>query len=175
MHRREALQRLAILLGGTLSLPVQAALRGERINAASLDIPAGRQALIADLAEVIMPATDTPGAREAGVGKFIVRVIADCTAKPEQDKFMAGLSKTDALSQSAFGKPFSELGGPGKTKIMEQLAREEKEFFLNLKELTVVGYFTSETGVTQALEYLPVPGRFQGDIPLQPGQRVWAT
>ena len=43
-----------------------------------------------------------------------------------------------------------------------------------MKELTVTGYFTSEIGATQALEYLPVPGKFEGDVPLKPGQKAWA-
>jgi hypothetical protein len=175
MHRREALQKLAILFGGTLSLPVQAALLGEKTNPIPIDIPAHQQTLIAHLAEVIMPATDTPGAKAAGVDGFVVRVIRDCTAKPAQEQFMEGLRKTDAISQSAFSKPFSGLDFPRQTEIVSELARQEREFFLNLKELVVVGFFTSETGITQVLNYVPVPGRFQGDLPLQPGQRSWAT
>jgi hypothetical protein len=174
MHRREALQKLAILLGGTLSFPVQAALRGEKINSIPLDIPSDQRALISHLAEVILPETDTPGAKKAGVDKFIVRVIEDCTAKTEQEKFLQGLQKVDYLSQKAYSKPFTELDNTGRTQIMSQLAREDTSFFLNLRELTIVGFFTSELGVTQALAYLPVPGKFQGDLPLAPGQRAWA-
>lgn len=172
--RREAIQRLAILLGGTLSLPAQAALLGQKINTEPVDLPADQQALIASLAEVIIPATDTPGAKEAGVGSFIVRVIRDCTGKDQQTKFLEGLQKTNVLSQKAFSKPFVELSSLQQTEVVGQLAREEKEIFLSLRELTIVGYFTSELGATKALEYLPVPGRFQGDLPLKPGQRVWA-
>jgi hypothetical protein len=42
-----------------------------------------------------------------------------------------------------------------------------------MRELTVVGYFTSEIGATKALAYLPIPGRFEGDIALEPGQKTW--
>ncbi|HAK76772.1 MAG TPA: twin-arginine translocation pathway signal, partial [Runella sp.] len=45
---------------------------------------------------------------------------------------------------------------------------------LRMKELTVTGYFTSEIGATKALEYLPIPGRFEGCVPLKPGQKAWA-
>ena len=106
MHRLEALQKIAILLGGTLSLPVQAALRGEKTNTHFLDIPSDQQTLISDLAEVIMPETTTPGAKKAGVDEFIVRVIEDCTAKAEQEKFLQGLQKVNTLSQNSFKKPF---------------------------------------------------------------------
>lgn len=174
MPRREALQKLAILLGGTLSFPAQAALRGEVINSLPIDIPADLQVLVANLAEVIIPSTNTPGAKEAGVGPFITHVIQNCTTRSEQDKFLDGLRKTDALSQTAFGKPFSDLTRPQQVEIVSQLTQREKDFFLAMRELTIVGYFTSELGATKTLEYLAIPGRFQGDIPLAPGQRVWA-
>ena len=43
-----------------------------------------------------------------------------------------------------------------------------------MRQLTVTGYFTSEIGATQALEYLPIPGKFIGDVPMEPGQKTWA-
>jgi hypothetical protein len=173
--RREALQKLALLVGGTLSLPVQAALLGEKLNSVPIAISADQQALIADLAETIMPATDTPGAKEAGVGDFIVHVIRHTTGKEEQEKFVQGLQKANALSEQAYGKSFAAIDKHRQTEVMGQLARQEKEFFLNLRELTIVGFFTSEVGATKVLQYLPVPGRFEGDLPLKPNQTVWAT
>lgn len=47
-------------------------------------------------------------------------------------------------------------------------------FFTILKDLTLTGYFTSEIGCTQALEYVAVPGRYEGCVPLKPGQKAWA-
>lgn len=172
--RREALQRLALLVGATLSLPVQAALRGEITAEDPLKFSPGQQKLIADLAEVILPATDTPGAKAAGVDQFIGYVIGHCTVPAQQELFQKGLQQTDAFSQTAYGKPFSELDGTQRTEIVRQLTQREKPFFLNLRELTIVGFFTSELGATKVAEYLPIPGRFQGDIPLKPGQKVWA-
>jgi hypothetical protein len=172
--RREALQRLALLVGATLSLPVQAALRGETTAGVPLVFSDDQNRLVADLAEVILPTTHTPGAKDAGVHRFIGHVIGHCTAPAQQDLFMKGLQQTDALSQTDFQKPFSELDNPQRIEVVKQLTQREKPFFLVLRELTIVGYFTSETGATKALEYLPVPGRFQGDIPLKPGQKVWA-
>jgi hypothetical protein len=175
MHRREALQKLALFLGTTLSLPVQAALLGEKRDSGPIDIPSDQQALITQLAEVIMPETQSPGAKKAGVGSFIVRVIKDCSSAEEQQKFVQGLQKTDTLSQSTFGKPFTGLNSLQQTELMHTIARQEKDFFMNLRELTLVGFFTSELGASQVLQYLPVPGKFQGDIQLQKGQRTWAT
>ncbi|QHT71519.1 gluconate 2-dehydrogenase subunit 3 family protein [Rhodocytophaga rosea] len=174
MHRREALQKLAILLGGTLSLPAQAALLGEKINSIAIDIPTDQQELISELADVIMPETENPGAKKAGVGKFIVRVIQDCTAKEEQDKFLQGLQKINTLSQTTYSKSFNKLDRTQQNEIMGKIARQENDFFKGLRELTVVGFFTSQIGATQVLQYLPVPGKFQGDIPLEPSQRTWS-
>ena len=84
------------------------------------------------------------------------------------------MQQTGVLSQSAFGKPFSELDNPQRIEIVNQLTQREKQFFMNLRELTIVGYCTSEIGATKALEYLPVPGKFQGDIPLKSDQKAWA-
>ncbi|MBD2699616.1 gluconate 2-dehydrogenase subunit 3 family protein [Spirosoma sp. BT702] len=47
-------------------------------------------------------------------------------------------------------------------------------FYSILKDLTLTGYFTSEIGATQALEYVAVPGRYDGCVPLKPGQKAWA-
>ncbi|MCX6218836.1 gluconate 2-dehydrogenase subunit 3 family protein [Spirosoma sp.] len=173
--RREALQRLALLVGGTLSLPVQAALRGEVIHATANRFSAEQQTLIADLADVIIPTTDTPGAKAAGVGDFIEYVIGHCSAASQQEAFQQGLKQTDILSRSTFGKSFSALTQPQQTEIVTQLTQQQKPFFLTLRELTIVGYFTSETGATKALDYVSIPGRFQGDIPMKAGQKTWAV
>ncbi len=175
MHRREALQKMALLLGGTLSFPVQAALRGKKLNAVSIDIPPDYRVLIAHMAEVIMPQTATPGAKQALVDSFIVRVIEDCSSEDERNKFLEGLQKTQTMSQHTFGKPFTQLDKAGQTQVMEKIAREHNAFFQSIRELTIVGFFTSEVGATQVLQYLPIPGRFEGDVPLMAGQRTWAT
>jgi hypothetical protein len=172
--RREALQRLALLVGSTLSLPVQAALRGEAKNDNPIRFSADQQTLVANLADIIIPPTDTPGAKDAGVDQFIDYVIGHCSAANQQELFQRGLRQTEQLSQAAFGKPFAGLTTPQRIDIVGQLAQREKPFFLSLRELTIVGYFTSEPGATKALDYVPIPGRFQGDIPLTPNQKSWA-
>lgn len=174
LSRREAIQRLAILVGGTLSLPVQAALRGETLHTDPIRFSPEQQTLIADLAEVIMPTTNSPGAKAAGVGDFIEHVIRYCTATKQQEAFVQGLAQTDALSREIFAKLFAQLDGPQRIEVVSKLTQRERPFFLMLKELSVVGYFTSEVGATQALDYVAIPGRFQGDIPLKAGQRTWA-
>jgi hypothetical protein len=140
----------------------------------SVAVTADQAALLAEVADIIIPTTGTPGAKAAGVEKFIVRVVRDCFEKPEQDKFYAGLAKLDADSQAKFGKGFVTIDVAQKNEMLKQSTVDNKAFFLMMKGLTVTGYFTSEIGATQALEYLPIPGKFEACIPLKPGQKAWA-
>ncbi|MEO6288239.1 MAG: gluconate 2-dehydrogenase subunit 3 family protein [Dyadobacter sp.] len=172
--RREAVQTLLLLIGGALSLPVRAALLRETGNSNPGLFSSEELTLITELTEVIIPTTNTPGAKVAGVGEFVSYVIGHCTDTKQQEAFRLGLQQTDALSQSGYDKRFVLLDAAQKFGIMDQIAHQEKAFFAMLRELTIVGYFTSETGATQALDYIAIPGRFEGDIPLKPGHRAWA-
>ncbi|CAH0996119.1 hypothetical protein EMA8858_02249 [Emticicia aquatica] len=175
MNRRESIQRATLLLGGVMAAPLMAGAMGQVLNTGeSLKVSTTQEALLADVADIIIPTTGTPGAKAAGVEKFIVRVMRDCYEKPEQEKFYAGLAKLDADSQAKFGKGFAALDLAQKNEMVKQSTIDNKTFFLTMKGLTVTGYFTSEIGATQALEYLPIPGKFEACIPLKPGQKAWA-
>jgi hypothetical protein len=175
MNRREAVQRITLLMGGTLSAPLMAGIMGEQLNfGPSLEISDQQEALLADVADVIIPTTGTPGAKAAGAEKFITRVMRDCYPIEDQKTFYAGLAKVDALSKEAYGKSFSALDANQKTDIIKKTTVSDKPFFLQMKGLTVTGYFTSEIGATQALDYLPIPGRFDGSWPMPKGQKSWA-
>ena len=175
MNRREAVQRVALMMGGVLSAPLMAGVMGQVINkGASLNITADQEALLAEVADIIIPTTDTPGAKAAGAEKFIVRVMRDCYKKEDQDKFYEGLAKLDADSQAKFGKGFVNLNLAQKNEMVKLSTVNDKPFFQRMKELTVTGYFTSEIGATKALEYLPIPGKFIGCVPLKAGQKAWA-
>ncbi|MBB6004763.1 gluconate 2-dehydrogenase subunit 3 family protein [Arcicella rosea] len=175
MNRREAVQRVALLMGGVLSAPLMAGVMGQIINTGdSVSVSIEQETLLAEVADIIIPTTDTPGAKAAGAEKFIVRVMRDCYKKEDQDKFYTGLAKLDADSKTKFGKGFIELDIVQKNEMVKLNTVNDKPFFMRMKELTVTGYFTSEIGATKALEYLPIPGKFQGCVPLKPGQKAWA-
>ncbi|MVM40247.1 gluconate 2-dehydrogenase subunit 3 family protein [Spirosoma sp. HMF3257] len=175
MKRREALQQAALMMGGILSAPTLAGAMGRITNTGpSIAVSADQESLLAEVADVIIPTTSTPGAKAAGAEKFIVRVMRDCYPKADQEKFYAGLAKLDADSKTKFGKEFVALDPAQKNEMVKQTMTEDKPFFLRMKELTTTGYFTSEIGATKALEYLPVPGQFNGCMPLKPGQKTWA-
>jgi len=175
MNRRDAIQQVAVLLGGMISLPTMAGVNGEILNFGdSVKVTAEQEAFLAELADVIIPTTSTPGAKAAGVEKFIIRVMRDCHPKADQEKFYSGLTQLNTESKSKFSKSFVELSDAQKNEMVKATTVSNKPFFKQMKELTVTGYFTSEIGATKALEYLPVPGRFEGCVPLKPGQKAWA-
>ncbi|WP_215238809.1 gluconate 2-dehydrogenase subunit 3 family protein [Dyadobacter helix] len=175
MNRREAVQRITFLLGGAISAPLIAGVMGEKLNfGPSLLISPDQEILLAEVAEVIIPATGTPGAKAAGVEKFITRVMRDCYIREDQQKFYDGLEKVNKTSLDAYGKAFTALDTTQKNEVLKKTTVSDKPFFLLMKSLTVTGFFTSEAGATQALDYLPIPGRFQGSWPMPKGQKTWA-
>lgn len=175
MNRREALRNLSLLLGGVLSAELTAALQGQVLNTgAPLSVSPSQEALLAEAADTILPTTDTPGAKAAGVEKFIIRVLRDCYRPEAQIVFYEALARLDSAGRGVHGRAFTELTPAQRHGVLLGATKSDKAFFLLLKQLTVAGYFTSEIGATKALAYLPIPGKFQGETPLQPGQRAWA-
>jgi hypothetical protein len=175
MKRREAIQLVTLTLGAFLS---------ESANTNALGLPANQgtkmevspsvESLLAEVADVIIPTTDTPGAKAAGVEQFIIRVLRDCHKPEEQRNFYEGLAALDEHGAKRFGAPFAQLTAEQKKEALKEFAPKNKAFFSKMKQLTVTGYFTSEIGATKALAYLPIPGRFQGSVPMEPGQKAWA-
>ncbi|MHA8065883.1 gluconate 2-dehydrogenase subunit 3 family protein [Aquirufa sp. ROCK2-A2] len=185
IDRRDAIQRVAFLMGGVISAPAMAGIMGKKTNNGSfVTFTAEQESLIAEVADVIIPTTSTPGAKAAKVEQFIVRVVRDCYTKADQEIFYAGLSKLDSDCKTKFGTGFASASTTQKkdaltTSMLEaDLARKKVKgqatFFFMIKELTTTGYFTSEIGATKALEYLSIPGKFDGCMPLTAGQKTWA-
>jgi glucoside 3-dehydrogenase (cytochrome c) hitch-hiker subunit len=121
-------------------------------------------AVLAELAETILPETDTPGAKAARVHVFIDLALARCVAPAQQQAALAAL---DAL-----GGHFPGLSPTERQQRVERMAPEPLGL---LRELTLLGYFSSEIGATQALAYDAVPGGYRGCIDLKAGQKAWAT
>jgi hypothetical protein len=176
ISRRDAVERISLMLGGTLSAQMTAGVMGQVLNEGpGVEATEAQAALLAELAEVIIPTTDTPGAKAAGVEQFIIRVLRDCYELEQQESFYTELAKIDQTSQSAHGANFVDLPPEQKVAVVEDAIQSNKAFFNAMKKFTIVGYFTSEIGATQALEYLPVPGKFEGDVPMKEGQKAWAV
>jgi len=191
VDRREALRRAALLLGGALSAPTVAgvlagcqAARGPDSGWAPRALTRAQADLVAAIAEHILPDTDTPGARAAGVHRFIDALLAECYAAPERQRFLEGLAEVDARAGRSVGRPFLECAPGDQRALLAEVDREafasgagtsEPPFFRTFKELTLVGYYTSEIGATRELHHAPVPGRYDGCVPLAQVGRTWAV
>jgi hypothetical protein len=193
MDRREAMLKVATLMGVTLSAPLLSGLVYGKGNL--LEIPEGyvtplatenQQKMISEIAELIIPTTNTPGAKAAKVPEFIQVLITDCYPEKDQQRFFEGLDKLEADAKRAHGKGFLALTKAQQTDLLKKaeadaLALRQKDpsapapFFPMIKEMTVTGYFTSEVGATKALNYVKVPGAYRGCEPMKPGQKTWAT
>lgn len=176
MNRRDAVQRISLLMGGiALSGPVVSGILGEKTHfGESVFVTPQQKKLLTELADVIIPTTKTPGAKAAGAEQFIIRVIRDCSPLEEQKAFYASLEKFDKESKAAYGKNFTVLDNEQKVAMVKKLIDTDRPFFKQMKQLTAIGYFTSEIGATQALEYVEVPGRLDACTTLKPGQKAWA-
>jgi hypothetical protein len=140
--------------------------------------------LLGILVERIIPTTDTPGARDAGVVVFIDRLLDDWVESDERERFLAGLAAVDDETQGAHGVAFRDATPEQQNALLTRLdqeavqAREENAdplpFFATLKEWTLVAYYTSEVGATQELQWLAAPGRYDGDLPLEEVGPTWA-
>ena len=171
MNRREALVSISAITGHALFRGVLDAFARAHARAASP--PAAWQPellssalgeVLAEVVETILPETDTPGAKAAKVHVFVDLTAKACLLPAEQRTLIAGLE---------------ELGGGfvalGQAEREARLQRIDAATFKLLKDLTLLGYFTSEIGCTRALAYEAAPGRYRGCIPLEPGQKAWAT
>ncbi len=203
MNRREFLQCAAILVSGASALRAGIALSAEQqaylaaapnYNSAEVDYfsDAQRRA-VAAACEVIIPRTDTPGAIDAGVPRFVELMVRDWLDDGERAIFMNGLQALMAQAADRHGSAFDQLEPEQQLALLEQLEAEASDsswyefanvqrdfisdapFICQLKELTIWGFFTSEVGATQVLRYEAMPMRFDGDIPLAPDDSGWAT
>jgi len=191
IDRREVLRRAALALGGALSAPVMAhILAGQASRRVSNGVWQPRALtpdqgeLVASIAEHILPETDTPGARAAGVHRFIDALLAESYPPEERRRFLAGLADVEARARRSAGCGFLACPPQQQRTLLAELDREtfaatpsqaEVPFFRTMKELTLVGYYTSEIGATRELRHAPIPGRFEGCVPLAQIGRTWAV
>ncbi len=129
-------------------------------------------------AELIVPATDTPGARAVGVPQFIDRMVGSWCSPAQATLLRSGLDQLDADARAANGAAFADLTAAQQAALLtryDTAGDPQRPFFGLLKELTTIGYFTSQPGATVALRYDPVPGDYRGYVPLKEIGRAWAT
>ncbi len=193
MDRREALRRTALLMGSALSAPaILGVLNGcaakPTIDWKPVFLSKDQATLVSEIAEIIIPKTDTAGAKDTGVPAFIDLMLKDVYAEKDQTRFLNGLTEFDQRAQQEMGDPFLELSPEEQKAFVSKIHLEaikashattpapDKPFILMTKELTLLGFFTSQEGATKVLQYEQVPGAYKGCIPLSEAGngKTWA-
>jgi len=188
MNRREALARVAWIMGGAVvgaNLFLEGCTR-KAVNGVEGLFEPDMVDFLGNIADTILPPTSTPGAKEAGVGEFIPVMVRDCYTEEDQKVFLDGLNELDRAANEKLGRKFQELSAGERTELLIGVDKEAKtyqaakteedpnHYFHLFKQLTLLGYFTSELGATKALRYVQVPGKYDGDYPYKKGDKAWA-
>ena len=156
-------------------------------------------ALLDEIADTILPETSTPGAKAAKTGAFMALMVTDVYSDNEQQVFRDGMRALEDACRAATGKGFMQATAAERLTLLQALDRQQKtameersnpartrfpaaeppatmpaHYFRMMKELALLGYFTSEIGYTRAMRYRETPGRYDPDVPHTPGEKSWA-
>lgn len=197
MNRREALRKSTLLLGGALSASTVAAVMSGCKAPMDPDwtpstMTRDQAEIVAEVCERIIPATDTPGAKDALVHRYIDEFLTNIASPEEREVFTKGIQNlqersflklSDADKDAMLAEMQGNASGPSDSEVGADLANEGEanmnrevanQFFQGMKQLTITGFFSSEVGAKQVLRYDPIPGEFDGCIDYQEGDVAWA-
>jgi Gluconate 2-dehydrogenase subunit 3 len=228
INRREAIRRVSALLGGVAFVGGNSLLAAVEKADPTVEQPPGKfsaqdVAYLDEIAETILPATKTPGAKAAKTGAFMALMVTDCYSPAEQKVFRDGMRKVDEAMRNANNVSFMSATPAQRLAVLTTLDHEQKRvmdareaaerkrkglspvvggdaieakaenvpgtpvveaqplgpqpahYFRMMKELALLGFFTSKIGCTEALRYVEAPGRFDACVPYVPGQPAWAA
>lgn len=211
MNRRDLLKQIALLTGGAV-IGGELFLAGCKTGPkAAAEFSAANISLLDEVAETIIPATSTPGAKAAKVGEFMKVMVTDCYTQRQQAAFMSGIGELDAACEKMHSKSFMECTPEQRNALLVSLEKEAKEFnqkrdeadkplreehkkknealawkdqkefegapshyYTMMKQLTLMGFFTSKTGMTETLRHVPIPGKYDGNLAYNKGDKAWA-
>lgn len=236
INRREAIRRVSALLGGVAFVGGSSLLTAcEQAKAPSGEAPGKFStediAYLDEIAETILPATKTPGAKAAKTGAFMALMVTDSYDAKQQKIFRDGMGMIDAASKKANNLGFMAATPAQRLAVLTTFDREQKgytdqreaadrkkkglapmstetsapaadphlpderkavavgteaggvaavaadappHFFRMMKELALLGFFTSEVGYTKVQRYIESPGRFDPCLPYTAGEPAWA-
>jgi hypothetical protein len=189
MNRRKAIK--LFLLGSASVTSLISYKWLDKLKSTDVSYLFDKQNLLAELAETIIPETDTPGAKAVQAEAFIMRMLKDCTDSRSLSNFIMGLQELEAFSLQTYQRTFVFCQPEQKVAVLQEFERRGtpykgilgkvetkilgRPFFTLLKSYTVMGFCTSQLGATQALSYEEIPGRFENVGPIHPSQKSWAT
>jgi hypothetical protein len=179
MRRRTAVKQMIALTSGALLLPACGQPSREATVALdNLKVTGDLEMLLAEITETILPATNTPGAKDLKLPQFVLKMVDDCAGVEEQKAFEEGLSGFDAYTKEKAGEFFEKLSLEDRKKIlldieMETTQRDSapltsvEKFYQTTKSLTIRGYLSAEPVMTNLTYYKMIPGRFDGCVEIK--------
>jgi Gluconate 2-dehydrogenase subunit 3 len=187
MERRELIKMIAALTGGVF-------IGGGILTSCNGEDKIGGTAFskadilfLDEVAETILPATKTPGAKAAKAGKLMKVMVNDTYQEKDQQIFHTGITALNEASKKATGQSFINATPEQRTALLTSLDKEANayakskkdgmpsHYFTMMKQLTLLGFFTSKEGATQALRYVAIPGKYVGEYPYKKGDKAWAN
>ena len=173
MQRRTLIKQLAFASGALMLIP---SCMEDRSKASMLlkniSIDREEEMMMADLAEAIIPKTETPGAKDIGAHLFALMMVDDCYKAADQQKFVAGLKAFEIATKEQFGKSFNKCSMEEREILLNDLEAKNTEnadlqyFYSNTKGLVIQAYTTSKFYLSEVQVYKLVPGKFYGCVPL---------
>lgn len=175
---------MSLAMGGALSATTLTAVfthcaskKEDLVAEGLLFLNRGQYQTITAIADRIIPRTDTPGAIDAAVPEFIDMMLFDCYREADKKRFLSGLEGFSNSLEKDISNYSDEQLEAALTEyekaVRQDSDRKEEAFFIRtVKELTLLGFFTSEPGATQALRYVAVPGKYEACIPIDEN-RAW--
>ena len=173
-NRRVAIQQLLLIWAGVALLP--SCLHNEQKVSIPLNlirITPDDENMLAELAETILPKTDTPGAKDLSAHLFALKMVDDCYTKTNQEKYIQGMKDFESLVMKKTGKSYVESNAVERQSIVSELDQQKSTenelsfFYQSTKKLTIQAYTTCEYYLTKIRGYKMIPGKFQGCIPLK--------
>jgi len=178
MERREAIERTVLLMGTALTPGIATAILGGctpkvELNWTPKFLSLEKADLAGQIADRIIPPTETPGALDVGVDQFVDRMLLEVYSEEDGSSYKEGLIRINSRCRDEFGKDFVELSHEQMDSILEKFESENDRVFQISKELTLIGYFTSEEGMKSNFEYRPIPGSYNECVDYKSGDKVW--
>ncbi len=195
MKRRTALQKTGVLMGGVLAMPTVLSMLTSCKSENRLEwrpefLTIVEAETVAKLVDLILPKTNTPGALDVGVDIFIDRFVARAYEKQEQDNVRHQLSLFNENCKQEYGDFFIDLNQENQIAILRNAEKtsgkfnlaiwgisigEQKQigFYRSLKSMAIWAYFTSERVGEHVLNYDPIPGLYDGCLPLAEVGNRW--
>jgi hypothetical protein len=173
MQRRTAVKQLLVIAGGVMVLP--SCMHKEdkpSISLKNIQLSASDEKLLAEIADTIIPATDTPGAKDVYTHLYTLKMVDDCSETEQQDQFVKGLKAVNQLAKDRFGKGYTDCNADQRASIVNDLDNRKvddkniQSFYTITKKHTVKGYMTSQYVMTKQIVYKLVPGPFHGSYPI---------